>query len=87
MTNKEYFCKLMDELFDASNKTVEELVQDKRYREFEDDVEEIIRKHFKLLGCDTTNGHPTWLGRSLWLEANVQNETKEFIEQKYKIVQ
>ena len=85
MTNREYINELMNKLFDASNKTGEELIQDKRYCEFEDDVEEIIRTDFKLLGCDTSNGKPTWLGMSLWLDAKVRNGTKEFMEQKYKV--
>ena len=83
MTNREYLEKLSNELFDLKNKPVEELIKDKMYCEFEDDVEQKIREDFAKIGCDTSNGEPTWFGLSLWMDSQVSEKFKNKLEQKY----
>ncbi len=87
MTNKEYFTKFMDEVFDADKKTVEQLVADEKYCEFEDDVMDILKRDFAKLGCDTDVGEPTWLGMGWWLRSLIEDSTIAYFEQKYRPIQ
>ena len=82
MTNQEYISKIFKESFDT-RKTTEELVKEKRYCDFEDDIEDVIKEDFAKLGCDTSNGEPTWLGMSLWMSAKVSEKLKKKLE-KYR---
>ena len=86
MTNREYLAELSDDLF-GSNLTVEEIIRIPKYLEFEHDVEEIIKKDFERIGCDTSVGEPTWLGMELWMTSEAKKEMKEMLEKKYKILQ
>lgn len=87
MTNREYFTQITDELFDMSHKTEAQLLKNKKYLEFEKDVEQIIRNDFSRIGCDTSVGEPTELGMLLWLNSTVRDSTIELIERKYRMVQ
>ena len=87
MTNKEYFMQFMDEVFEADKKTIEQLAADKKYCEFEDDIEEILKKDFARLGCDTSVGEPTGIGMELWLGSQIEDSTIAYFEQKYRLIQ
>ena len=84
MTKREYLTELTNELFDMENKTIEELIQDKVYLEFEHDMEKIIKEDFAKLGCDTSYGEPTWLGSQLWMESNASQDFIDRLERKYR---
>lgn len=83
MTNREYLSKLFSELFDETKPT-EELIKDKTYCDFEDDIQEIIKEDFTRIGCDTSTGEPTWIGMELWMRSPVSERLMEKFEQKYK---
>ena len=83
MTKKEYLENLATELF-GEDLFSKKIVDNPKYIEFETDVEEIIKKDFAKIGCDTSDGEPTWLGLSLWMDSNVNEEMKEMLEGKYK---
>lgn len=84
MTNKEYLANLSDEIFDVKNKTVEELIKNETYCNFEKDIQESIEEDFARIGCDTSNGMPTNLGMDLWMHAKASEKLINKFEQKYR---
>lgn len=83
MKKREYFDNLMNELFNANKKSIEELVQDPEYCRFEDCVKEIVQEDFSRIGCDTSTGEPTNIGWSLWLESKATDKFIDRFKQKY----
>ncbi len=82
MTNKEYIWELMNELFGEALAS-EEIIEDPKYIEFEESVEEEMKKDFAKLGCDTSVGLPTRLGFELW-GSKVSKEMQEKFDKKYR---
>ena len=83
MTNREYISQIFSEAFDET-KTTEELVEDKRYCDFEDDIWDVIEESFRrVFKIDTSSGEPTWLGMELWMGSKVCQKLIDKLE-KYR---